>query len=139
VKHNKLLPPAEDVGRHIVAHESSETPYNQLYPVFSLEHMARWVKDHCLLTCNKDERAAFAMALNKLSQLTWAQLKQAPREKLGYEKISSLKVVAPGGIPKGVSFVAFRFEGMKPMIGYREKNIFHVVWLDHKFKCYKHS
>jgi hypothetical protein len=46
-------------------------------------------------------------------------------------------------IPQAVSnmehFLAFRFCGKAPMIGYRENEIFHIIWLDPKFKAYNHG
>ena len=135
----RLKPPKQEVGKNFIAHPSSEEPYEALCPVFSLEHMSRHVKEHCLLTCDKNEKAAFANTLNKLSQLTWSEIRHGHRHGVGYEKITKIGVPIPKTITSDVSFIAFRFCGLKPMIGYREKNLFHIVWLDTKFKCYKHS
>jgi len=93
-----------------------------------------------LSDCNTEEKAAFADTLHKLSQLPWVQLKQSSRHGVGYEKIS--REAIQSGIPKhiteDVNFIAFRFHGLKPMVGYRDGNIFHILWLDRAFKLYKH-
>ncbi len=119
-------------------HGSSNTPSNSLRPIFSLQHMAMHAKDHCLDTCQKDEKVGFANTLNKLSRMTWAEIKQAHRHGAGYEKIPTLDVPIHASIPQNTPIIAFRFHGLKPMIGYREDNIFHILFLDHKMKCYKH-
>nr|VFK10581.1 MAG: hypothetical protein BECKLPF1236A_GA0070988_100409 [Candidatus Kentron sp. LPFa]VFK27148.1 MAG: hypothetical protein BECKLPF1236C_GA0070990_100439 [Candidatus Kentron sp. LPFa] len=48
------------------------------------------------------------------------------------------------GMPKFITednkdLLAFRFSGKKPMVEYRYKNIFYVLWFDHKRKLYKHG
>lgn len=97
-------------------------------------------RDFCLSKCDKAEKAAFADTLHKLSQLTWSQLKQLDRHKLGYEKISRgvLKAGIPPHLKDDVDFIAFRFDGKKAMVGYRDEHVFHVIWLDRTFTLYKH-
>lgn len=113
---------------------------DNLPPLFSLFNMT---PHHCITCCQKDEKAAFAVRLRELSQLTWAQLRQADRHGMGYEQINrdSLKVPIPSRITDDVKFIAFRFDGKKPIIGYRDKDdkrIFHIVWVDRSFKVYPH-
>jgi hypothetical protein len=35
-----------------------------------------------------------------------------------------------------VDLIAFRFSGLKAMIGYRDEAIFPIVWLDQSFEVY---
>ena len=94
----------------------------------------------------RDERdqelnAALADAIWKRSKLTWQELLRTQHHGLGSEKISraSIKAQIPRGITEDVTFIASRFHGLAPMIGYRENRIFHVVWLDFKFSVYAHG
>jgi hypothetical protein len=114
--------------------------YNEMVPLFSLERLQNG--DYCLSNLEKDDKAAFADSMFKRKSVTWNQIQQMDRHGLGYEKIalSSLKKVVP---PKFITedqsnVIAFRFSGKKPMIGYRHKNIFYVLWFDHNFTVYDH-
>lgn len=106
-------------------------------------HFSLWQlnKKHCLSKCTTKEKAAFADTLHKLSQFSWAQLKQTGCHALGYEKISrsTLKVTVPRHVKDDVNFIAFRFDGKKAMVGYRDGFVFHVIWLDRQFKVYDHG
>jgi hypothetical protein len=106
-------------------------------PKFCLQYIAN---GFCVSDCTKDEKAAFASRLREMSQLTWQQLRQAPREKQGYEKIerNAIKVSIPKTLTPEVNIIAFRCFGKGPVIGYRSKAVFHIVWLDPNFKVYKH-
>ena len=106
-------------------------------PVFCLRYLD---KKYGLDTCDKDERAALASTLNKLSQLTWSQLRLAPRHGVGYEIIdrSSFRVAIPQHITEDVNLIAFRFIGKAPMVGYKDEAIFRIVWLDRSFGVYNH-
>lgn len=110
---------------------------DDLYPEFSLRYLR---KGHCVESCIKDEKAALAEKLFRLSKLTWAEIKQLPRHGLGYEKIgrSSFKVGIPDHITADVDLIAFRFNGLAPMIGYRRNSTFYIVWLDRAFNVYDH-
>lgn len=72
--------------------------------------------------------------------MSWLEIRNAPRHGLGTEKISrdSLKVIVPASITEDVQFLALRFSGMKPMVGFRRNEIFHVVWLDRAFSLFNH-
>ncbi len=79
--------------------------------------------------------------LYQLSQLTWSQIKASPRHGLGYEKIdrNAIKSSIPIHIKDDVNFIAFRFCGMAPMVGYRDGAVFYIIWLDRDFTLYPHS
>lgn len=98
-------------------------------------------KKYCISDCQKDEKAALADTLRKLSQLTWAQLRQANRKGSGYEKIArhSIRAPIPTHVTEDVNFIAFRFYANAPMVGYRLRETFHVCWLDHDFSLYDHG
>jgi hypothetical protein len=106
-------------------------------PVFCLRHL---VVGWRISDCERDDQAAFALTVEKLSKMSWLEIRNAPRHGSGTEKISrtSLNVAVPESITEDVQFLALRFSGMKPMVGYRSNEIFHVVWLDPAFKLYDH-
>ena len=107
-------------------------------PVFCFRYLD---KTHGLDSCDKDEKAALVSTLYKLSQLSWRELRLAPRHRVGYEIINrnSFRVPIPKHITEDVDLIAFRFSGLKPMVGYRNEAIFHIVWLDRSFEVYDHG
>ena len=44
----------------------------------------------------------------------------------------------PRHVTEEVKFIAFRFYGRAPMVGYRDKTVFYVLWLDRDFNLYSH-
>lgn len=116
----------------------SEVSDDLLPPIFSLEKVE---DDDCITKCEKDDRAAFAVAFRKLSQFSWQELRTKDRHGLGYEIINrtSLRRSIPPSITEDVKFIAFRFSGMKSMVGYRDKRIFYIIWFDDSFDVYDHG
>jgi hypothetical protein len=127
----------QEKGKRISAREIVDLPPEQESPLFSLRYMN---KDYSLAKCTKDEKAAFADTLYKLSQLTWSQINACPRHGSGYEKIarSSIGAPIPSHLKDDVNFIAFRFFGKAPMVGYRDGAVFYVIWLDRDFTLYPH-
>ena len=76
-----------------------------------------------------------------MSQLTWNEIRSAHRHGLGGEKIdrTAIKRPIPSHVTEDVTFLAYRFSGMKPMVGYRLKEMFHIIWLDRDFTLYDHG
>jgi hypothetical protein len=111
----------------------------QEHPVFCLKYLDR--KYYCLSVCTKEEKAAFADTLDRLSQLTWTEISKSSRHGLGYEKIArnSIRATIPKHVEDDVIFIAFRFYGKAPMVGYRKDAIFHILWIDRDFTLYQHS
>ncbi len=106
-------------------------------PVFGLYQMD---KKWCITTCEQRERAAFASKLRVLSQLTWREIRSTHRHASGSEKIpwDAIRTGIPDNIPKDATFLAFRFQGRKSMVGHRERQIFHIIWIDRDFTLYEH-
>jgi len=109
------------------------------HPIFCLKYLDR--NYYSLGACTKEEKAAFADTLDRLSQLTWAEISKSHRHGLGYEKIArkSIRATIPTHVKEDVIFIAFRFYGKAPMVGYREDVIFHILWIDRDFTLYQHS
>ena len=109
-----------------------------LTPHFAFDEM---VVGYCIADCDRDLKAAFADALWSRSKMTWLDITLAPRHGLGSEQIrrGSIKVPIPRTVTEDVDhFLAVRFQGLAPMVGYRVGRVFHVLWLDHTFTVYDH-
>lgn len=106
-------------------------------PVFSLRYLQR---GYCVDCCERDEKAALIDKIFRLSNMSWAQIRQAPRHGLGYEKIArtSINTAIPAHITPDVDLIAFRFCGIAPMVGYKLGGTFYIVWLDRSFTVYDH-
>lgn len=91
--------------------------------------------------CEGEEQAALSAKMFRLSRLSWRELRQAPRHGMGYEQIARhrIKVGISPAIPPDANLISFRFSGMKPMIGFRQNRILHIVWLDRDFTVYPHE
>ncbi len=137
-KQNKITPPNARSSSNIKSPNDTKVSTDDLHPVFSLQYIE---KSYCLSNCVQEEKAAFADTLHKLSKSEWVELKLAPRHGMGYEIIpqDSIKTSIPKHITKDTNLIAFRFCGKAAMVGYREKQMFYVIWLDREFNLYKHS
>jgi hypothetical protein len=114
------------------------SPYPQFeHPVFCFRYLS---KKYGLSSCDKNEKAALIEQLHLLSQMTWTDIKMADRHGCGSEKINpkSLKIPIPTHLSIDVSFYALRFMGFKAFVGYRTDFIFHILYIDTKFKLYNH-
>src|SRR5271168_4269350 len=124
----KIKRPELTQGKNVTTSPSSVGSTNKLKPVFSFEHL---VSTHSVEACQNDDRAALAVQLSKIGTLTWAEIQNAPRHGLGHEKISqdSIKVALPPIVTPDVNLIAFRFNGKKPMIGFRSDQTFFLLFL----------
>ncbi len=135
----RRIDPKKEKGKKIATpSQTRDIPPEQQKPIFSLHYLR---KDYCLSVCTKDEKAAFADTLHKLSQITWNQISSSSRHGLGYERIrrDAIRSSIPSHLKEDVNFIAFRFCGKAPMVGYRDENIFHVIWIDRVFSLYDHA
>ena len=135
----KRFEPDKGKAKHIASlGPVAEPPPQQQTPVFCLHYLKG---DYCLSKCDKDEKATLSDTLHQLCRLTWGQIAVASRKGVGYEIISrkALKTGLPPHISDDVNLLAFRFCGNKPMIGYREGRIFHILFLDRDFTLYDHG
>jgi len=120
----------------IKPHESSDKPPLSEYPAFSLYYEDR---EYGLNKCTKEEKAAFADKISKLSQRKWGEIINSPG--IGctiFKDNSQLTRPIPPHISPDVKLIEIHFQGNKPMLGYREGSIFYVIFFDPKFALYKH-
>ncbi|MBF0488294.1 MAG: hypothetical protein HQK98_09060 [Nitrospirae bacterium] len=111
---------------------------NNSKPLFSFHYMKRGAK-FCLSKCEKKEKSSFADTLLNLSQLTWEEISNKPKDGLGYERISvkSLKSTLPSSITEEVEKVTvFRFSDSGRMAGIRDSNIFHIIFVGRNHDLY---
>lgn len=138
-RNRKVRGPSVGRGKHLKPPTPPAKGSTQhLRPIFSLEHLDR---EYCLSRCEQDEKAAFADTLHRLSRLTWQQIVNAPRHGTGCEKISrdSIAGSVPSVITDDVNIIALRFQGKKAMVGFRDDQVFYVIWLDRNFTLYRHG
>lgn len=109
-------------------------------PLFSFEKMASNT-GYSVDCCDAENQAAVSKRLFKLSQLKWRDIRQAPRHGLGTETIarSSLTAPLPPSVTEDTTILALRYNGKRPMIGYREGRVFYVLLIDHDFSAYDHG
>ena len=115
------------------------TNYDQKPPIFSLEKLQPG--KYCLSELDQENKAMFSDAIFRRKNLTWNEIKRADRHGLGTEKIAKDFIKAP--IPRFItedmdSYLVFRYHGMRPMVGYRQRDVFYVLWFDSDFTLYDH-
>jgi hypothetical protein len=108
-----------------------------MHAAFSLRYV---VDEQCITRCTDQQAMQFADRMKRLCSMTWQQIQNAHRHKLGTEIIdrSAIKVAIPRHITPDVDLLAFRCFGLAPMIGYRDQEVFFVLWFDPDFKVYDH-
>ena len=114
------------------------SPITYEHPIFCFKFLH---KDYSLKRCDKSEKVSLIDRLHALSQMTWVQIQSADKHGFGSEKISldSIKPKLPLTLTEDIKhLIALRFDGLKPMVGYRNNSIFHIIFLDNKFDVYTH-
>ena len=76
----------------------------------------------------------------KLSQMTWLEIRQAPRHGLGQEKIAkeAISIPVPPQVSEDAELIALRYFNLHPMVGFRDGRIFYILFVDHKMDLYRH-
>jgi hypothetical protein len=125
--------PTKQIGS--AASENADT----MPPVFALDRMQEG-SGYSVTCCNHDHQAAAMRRLFMLSRMTWSEIQNAPRHGLGTEKLprTAIKAAIPASVTEDVTFLALRYHGKSPMVGYRDGRTFHVLYLDHNFSLYEH-
>lgn len=139
-RHNKQIRSSGQAnsGQSLAPHSLSAST-NHERPVFSLEHLGG---DYCLSKCNREQEAAFADTLHKLSKLTWSEIQRAPKQGNGTEIISREALGTrpyPPELTDEINLLAFRYHGKHPMVGYRTGRMFTILFLDRDFTLYDHG
>ena len=119
--------------KKLVVNEGLST--NSQKVVFSFENFGE--KSHGL-ECNPEEFKNLVRHLKILSKMTWQQVQESDRHKLGSEEInvSEIRESVPTSKDKVLSF---RYSGMKPFIGERKNQVLDVYYIDPSFDLYDHN
>jgi len=132
--------PEPNKGKKLDLSKSAETAkvdYNREKPTFCLRYVD---PAYCITSCDKDDKASFAERIRQLSTMTWNDIINADRHGFGLETIARDALPkAPANVSEDVRFIALRFSGKKPMVGYRTADMFHVIWFDRDFNLYDHG
>lgn len=135
---NKINRPDISQGKRVKVNPLTDGSTNHLKPNFSFEHL---VGSHSVEACEQEDRASLAVQLCKIGSLTWGDIQRAPKYGLGHEKIShdSIKASIPDVVTPDTALLSFRFNGKKPMVGFRSGQTFFVLFLDRDFSLYNHG
>jgi hypothetical protein len=108
-------------------------------PAFSLKYLSSG--HYCLSACSDAHRLAFVESMFRRRAITWAQIHSLDRHGLGAEEITRKQIRAdiPRHLTPDVTILALRFCKLAPMVGYRVREIFYVIWFDHDFTLYDHG
>lgn len=103
--------------------------------VFSFENFGE--KSHGL-DCDSEEFKNLIRHLKTLSKMSWQQVQESDRHKLGSEEInvSEIRENVPTSKDKVLSF---RYFGMKPFIGERKNQVLDIYYIDPAFDLYDHD
>lgn len=83
----------------------------------------------------------FLERLKKLSGMTWTQIKSSSRHSYGSEKIPVCSIRPNTTLPAGTEYLLALRNGNDelPFLGYREDNIFQIVFIEYSYgDIYKH-
>jgi hypothetical protein len=109
------------------------------YPVFCFRHLH---PNYSLEVCESEDRERLIERLYLLSKMSWQDIQLTNKHGFGSEKIrrESIKPAIPQQISDDVTFfLALRYNGKKPIVGFRNGSIFHLVYIDYNFSVYNHG
>jgi len=118
---------------------SEPSDYNKRTPVFCLHHLQ---KDFDVSSLSKEQQADFALSLEMRAKMTWQDIIQSGRHKLGREQLPSTAIRAriPTAFQDADKFMVLRYNGKVPMVGVRANEVFHVIWIAKNFnELYDHG
>lgn len=137
IRSNKLKGPTPDKGK-IVKQKYSVNVEAFDHPIFCFKYIH---SDYALSQCSADEKVALLEQIIRLSTMSWNEIQLAPKHGMGSEKIhvDSIKPNLPNILTDDVKhLLALRFIGKAPFVGWRNKFIFHVFYIDRGFNLYSH-
>ncbi len=135
---NKLKKISGDVGKRIGISLDTTDNLDIKHPVFCLRYLN---KKYSLEKCDAKEKIALITRMSKLSLMTWNEIQLQDKHGFGTEKISQTAIkgaAIPAHLTKDEVLYAFRFDGKKPMVGYKSSFVFHIIYLDRDFTLYSH-
>ena len=135
---NKFKPGKSDTPRFTQNAVSGSS--NSLNVRFSFQNMPAKTgySVHC---CDTEHCAALAKHMYTWGQMTWQEINASHRHGLGTEKIerNAIKIQLPSSVTPDTKILSARYKGKTAMLGYREHDTFHILFLDHNFSLYNHG
>lgn len=132
-------PKTEKAGKLRAPQNVQNKPDKSRYPSFSFLHEKR---PYRVDDCERADKIALLKAICKLSQIPWFDIYSTSRHQLGGSETidqSDLKVGLPPNVTKDVTILALRFHDRKPIVGYRDGDVFYIIFIDHNFSVYDHG
>jgi len=120
--------PTSKKSKRFKVDDLEPSPNYDLYkPIFSFRYM-KYQGPCCISTRRKDKKSLIIDTLLRLSQLTWRQIINLPREQ-GFEKmpIYRFNVPLPSVFTPEVPILVARYDKSGRLAGFRNKDIYHVV------------
>jgi len=121
--------------------DAQDTPdWNEHPPIFSLEKVQSG--KYCFSQLPDKCKIAFATAQFSRRNHTWKEISQMPKHGYGTEKIpkNQIKATIPSFItPEVKDFQVLRYHENRPMVGYRKRDVFYILWFDHNYSLYDHG
>lgn len=104
-------------------------------PLFCLNGVQSGYK---ISDCQKNDQALVATRLELLASLRWIDIQESDYSKHGYEKIEtgSLRKALPLHVPEDARVISFRFGSGQRIVGYRDRSILRVLWVDPNHEIY---
>ncbi|MGK0393328.1 MAG: hypothetical protein ACJA0B_001499 [Alcanivorax borkumensis] len=138
-KRKNIVVPDKKKGGRFDAKETASTDDDPI--LFSFERIQSG--QYCFSGLDDDHKVAAADAIFKRRQLRWSELKQAGRHALGFEKMP-VSQIKRAPVPKFITedkqtLLVCRYKGLAPMVGYRVRQIFYILWFDHSMNLYDHE
>ena len=136
----KIRPPQKS-GKTGTRFSAAEPPRDYNEQCFSIRFDC--ASGYCIFDCNQDQQISALKTIHDLSKVKWKELMKVHKHGKGFEKInrSSIKRIRSlNHVPiDQEKFIAFRFCGKAPMVGYRDQDKFVVYWFDRDFSLYDHG
>lgn len=140
-KGKNIKKPATSKGKNIKIPQERAVNYDVIPAVFSLRYIQQG--NFCFDKMNHQQKSDFAEALYKRRGCTWRELYTTDRKGLGTENIheSQINAPRPNFLKEDVDkYNVLRFS-INParIVGFREENIFYILWIDCKGDLYDHG
>lgn len=102
--------------------------YDEEHPIFCLKNID---PKRCITNCETNDKAQFVDTIRTLSTMDWKTIRHAPRKGLGSETIAqnSLRCKIPP-LPPNAKIIAFKYSDQKAMVGYRTRDILHIIGVE---------
>lgn len=121
--------------RKLDKHPPSIEDNDQKCVKFSLEYVQETTRCN-FSDLDAEGKRAFADAIFKRRNITWADIKTHHRHNLGFEMLDKTAIKPsqerlPTEMRELKKYMVFRYHKTLAMVGHRERDVFYVFWFDH--------